>query len=81
MSAIERGVSAISLDALRKICSLFGISADAIIFGKSEPSDDVCNIAQQLARIKPEYQPQVNKLLSALLELSAIIQDGETKTK
>lgn len=79
MRAIEHSVSAISLDALRKICSLFGISADAIIFGKSEPSNDVYNIAQQLARIKPEYQPQVNKLLSALLELSAIIQDGETK--
>lgn len=81
MSAIERGVSAVSLDALRTICSLFGISADVIIFGKNEPSNEVNNIAQQLARIKPEYQPQVNKLLSALLELSAIMQDGDTRAE
>ena len=31
ISAIEQGVSAVSLDALRKICVLFGISADVIV--------------------------------------------------
>lgn len=72
ISAIERGVSAVSLDSVRKICSLFGISADAIIFGNNEPSDDVYKIAQQLSRIKPEYQPQIKKIISALLELSSI---------
>ena len=81
ISAIERGVSAISLEALRKICELFGISSDVIIFGNNEQSDDVYNIAQQLSRIKPEHQPQIKKVLSALLELSAIMQDGEPKTK
>lgn len=81
ISAIERGVSAISLDALRKICSLFGVSADVIIFGKNEPSNEVSAIAQQLARIKPEYQQQVNKVLSALLELSAIMQDEENSAE
>lgn len=81
ISAIERGVSAISLDALRKICSLFGVSADAIIFGKNEPSNEVSAIAQQLARIKPEYQQQVNKVLSALLEMSAIMQDEENNAE
>lgn len=81
ISAIERGVSAISLDALRKICSLFGVSADVIIFGKNEPSNEVSAIAQQLARIKPDYQQQVNKVLSALLELSAIMQDEENNAE
>lgn len=81
VSAIERGVSAVSLDALRTICSLFGISADVIIFGGNEPSGEVDSIAQQLARIKPEYLPQVKKVLSALLELSAIMQDGDTKAE
>lgn len=79
MSAIERGVSAVSLDALRTMCNLFGISADAIIFGKQAASSEVNIIAQQLARIKPEYQPQVNKILSALLELSAIAQGSDTE--
>lgn len=81
ISAIERGVSAISLDALRKICSLFGVSADAIIFGKNEPNSETNAIAEQLARIKPEYQPQVNKVLSALLEMSAIMQDEENNAE
>lgn len=81
MSAIERGVSAVSLDALRKICSLFGVSADVILFGKNEPSSEVNSIAKQLTQIKPKYQPQVNKVLSALLELSAIMQDEECKTE
>lgn len=80
ISAIERGVSAVSLDALRKICVLFGISADVIVFGNTEQNDDVYKIAQQLSRIKPDYQPQINKVLSALLELSAIMQE-EPKTK
>lgn len=80
ISAIERGVSAVSLDALQKICVLFGISADVIVFGNTEQNDDVYKIAQQLSRIKPEYQPQINKVLSALLELSAIMQE-EPKTK
>lgn len=72
ISAIERGVSAVSLNSVRKICCLFGISADTIIFGNNEQSDDVYKIAQQLSRIKPEYQPQIKKIISALLELSSI---------
>ena len=81
ISAIEQGVSAVSLDALRKICVLFGISADVIVFGKAEQNDDVYTIAQQLSRIKPEYQPQINKVLSALLELSAIMQEEPKQNK
>ncbi|MBE6677935.1 MAG: helix-turn-helix transcriptional regulator [Ruminococcaceae bacterium] len=81
ISAIERGVSAVSLDALKKICVLFGISSDVIIFGNNGQNDDVYKIAQQLSRIKPEHQPQIKKVLSALLELSAIMQDGEPDTK
>ncbi len=79
ISAIERGVSAISLVALKKICALFGISADVILLGRSQNSNAFYDIAQQIARIKPEHQPQINKILLALLELSASMQDGEEK--
>lgn len=79
MSAIERGVSAVSLESLRKICRLFNVSADYIVFGVHESSDEINNIARELARVKPEYQPQVNKLVSDILELSAIIQPEENK--
>lgn len=81
MSAIERGVSAVSLDALRTICGLFAVSADSIIFGRENPSDEMNNIARQLARVNPKYKPQISKLLSDLLELSTVIQNEENKTE
>ena len=79
ISAIERGVSAISLDALRRICFLFGISADVILFGKSGTGENANSIVHQFSRIKPEYQPQINKILLALLELSATTQEDDAK--
>ena len=36
MSAIERGASGISLEALQRLCRLLGVSADRIIFGTDE---------------------------------------------
>ena len=33
LSAIERGASGISLEALQRLCRLLGVSADRIIFG------------------------------------------------
>ena len=37
LSAIERGASGISLEALQRLCRLLGVSADRIIFGTDEP--------------------------------------------
>ncbi len=78
MSAIERGVSGVSLETLRKICCLLCVSADYIIFGETQPNEAVNSIAHQLAKVKPEYQPQLNKMLSALLEMSEVFQGEET---
>lgn len=76
MSAIERGASGISLESLQKLCRILGVSADFIIFGAVELDSEGQHIARQLASIRPEYRAQINKMLSALLELSAIM-DGE----
>ncbi len=77
LSAIERGVSSVSLDALRKICRLFGISADYILFGENKPDDTIESIAYKLSMVKPEYQPQVNKVVSALLEMSVVMENEQ----
>jgi transcriptional regulator with XRE-family HTH domain len=77
MSAIERGASGISLELLRRVCRLLGISADCIIFGSMEPDEEAGRIARQLASVKPEYRPQIDKMLSAVLEISEIMQEGQ----
>ena len=69
LSAIERGVSGASLEMIEKLCVLFGIQSDTLIF-ENKPKDDFgSTLALQLSRVKPEYRPQVHKLLSALLEI------------
>ena len=45
LSAIERGVSGISLETLSRLCRLLGVSADRILFGSSVADAD----AQALA--------------------------------
>ena len=42
LSAIERGASGISLEALQRLCRLLGVSADRIIFGTDEPEAEAC---------------------------------------
>lgn len=79
MGAIEQGASGVTLEAIRALCSLLGVSADYIIFGDVAPSTETLNLALRLASVKAEYQPQVNKVLSALMEISAIAPaEGET---
>ena len=34
MSAIERGVSGVSLELLEKLCEVLGVSSDSILFGQ-----------------------------------------------
>ena len=66
LSAIERGASGISLEALR----LLGVSADRIIFGTDEPEAEALALARRISDIKPEYRQQVQELLSAILNMS-----------
>lgn len=79
MGAIEQGASGVTLEAIRALCSLLGVSADYLIFGEVAPGAETHNIALRLASVRAEYQPQVNKVLSALMEISAIMpEEGNT---
>lgn len=69
LSAIERGLSGASLEMIEKLCSLFGISADYLIFGERQTEAFETRLAAQLVMVKEEYRPQVQKVLSALLEI------------
>ena len=70
LSAIERGVSGISLETLQRLCLLLGVSADRIIFGTDEPEAEALALARRISDIKPEYRQQVQELLSAILNMS-----------
>lgn len=70
LSAIERGVSGISLEALQRLCLLLGVSADSIIFDSKEPEQEVLALARQISGIRPECRQRVQNLISAVLELS-----------
>ena len=70
LSAIERGASGISLEALQRLCRLLGVSADRIIFGTDEPEAEALALARRISDVKPEYRQQVQDLLSAILNMS-----------
>lgn len=72
LSAIERGVSGISLEGLQKLCLLLGVSADHVLFGEPEADDDTLMLARQIAGLEPSRRACVKHILSAVLELSSI---------
>ena len=73
LSAIERGVSGVSLENLQKLCRILGVSSDCIIFG-TVPNNEEMDIAHKLVSVDVKYQKQIKKVLSALLEL-AVLKD------
>ena len=52
LSAIERGVSGISLETLSRLCRLLGVSADRILFGSSVADADAQTILRDKALLE-----------------------------
>lgn len=52
VSAIERGISGITVSTLKRICEKLSISSDTILFGDKE-LNDVAYIAEKLERLPP----------------------------
>lgn len=79
LSTLERGVCALSPELIKKICETLKISSDMLIFGEI-PSDDITmELAQRLARIKPQYRFSLFKLLNDLEELLTIKEDSNSQ--
>ena len=51
LSAIERGASGISLEALQRLCRLLGVSADRIIFGTDDPEAEALALARRISDV------------------------------
>lgn len=69
LSAIERGVSGVTLETLEQLCQLFGVSADMLLFGKTEKSDISGELVRLLAGLQPTQQQQVVKIVELILRL------------
>ena len=69
LSAIERGVSGISLETLQRLCLLRGVSADRILFGLDAQEQEALAIARRITDLKPENRKQIQDLLSIILDM------------
>ena len=69
-SAIERGASGTSMEMLRKLMDLFGVSAEYLLFGESENSNKLNQIIQKLKRLPPEQLKYVDDFLKMLSDIS-----------
>ncbi len=68
LSALERGISGATTAIIKKICTLYAISADVLLFGKlPDPSTD--ELTERLKHVRPELRPKINKVLLSLLEV------------
>ena len=69
LSAIERGVSGISLETLSRLCRLLGVSADRILFGSSVADADAQALARCLSELSPSQREAARALLSAIAKM------------
>lgn len=67
LSSIERGVMGASLTTLEKICTVLSVSADALLFGRTQ-ENDAAYLAERLGRLTPEQFRIANSVLTDLLE-------------
>jgi len=74
VSAIERGVSGISMENLLNLCQLLGISADRVLFGEPVADEDLL-IARRLAALSPKQKRYAYTILSAVIDLSELSEE------
>ncbi|MEY8317121.1 helix-turn-helix transcriptional regulator [Oscillospiraceae bacterium 50-58] len=57
LSAIERGVSGISLELLEKLCQMLSVTADHILFGRKTPEtngEELLKLLQSIGQVQTE---------------------------
>ena len=70
ISAIERGVTGITISTLKKICEKLSIPSDSLLFGEQE-KNDVTYLAERLERLPPEQFAAVKEFLNQIFALFA----------
>lgn len=68
LAELERGRTGISVKMLVKVCTLLGLSADYILFGKERDKDKI--LCEKICRVDNKYLPLVDKMLTEILSLS-----------
>ena len=71
LSSIERGVSGMSLDKLRKVCSILEVSSDYLLFGTERAT------LPSLAALEPKQREIVERILYDCLHLAAASLEEE----
>lgn len=73
LSAIERGVSGVSLETAKKLCDEFNISIEALMLDDIEKVDEndqhLSLIIEKLRKINPRYLPQLEKFINLFMEI------------
>lgn len=74
LSAIERGVSGVSLETAKKLCDEFNISIEALLLDRTEKIDKkeqhLSLIIEKLRKINPQYLPQLEKFINLFIEIT-----------
>ncbi len=71
LSAVERGVSGLALDKLKKACLLLGISSDYLLFGTETAENPA------FAALSAQQKEIVERILYDCLHLAAAAPEGE----
>lgn len=65
-----RGASGASFDILKKLMNLFGVSAEFLLFGEMEDTNELNQIIRKLKRLPPEQLKYVDDFLKILLSIN-----------
>lgn len=67
ISEAERGACGISLQVLARLCTLYEVSADYILFGEQTDSREDFRISSRYDQLSPEKQHLFEQMVQALL--------------
>lgn len=83
LSAIERGEKGMSYSTLKKMCDIFCITSDYLLFGKDEDNsiENNSNIIGILSNIDKNYFPLVEKLILNFIETVNTVSKNVYKNK
>lgn len=70
---IEHGAKSFTVPNLISLCRALGVSADYLVFGKTE-ANDTGSISQMLSGMDSRYLPQLEELLAAYIKTISIAE-------
>ena len=72
ISAIECGAAGISVSTLKRICELLSVSADMLLFGQAESSEEATILADRLKHLPPKQLEITSRMLNTLFEAFSV---------